>query len=185
VRESGPFGLALDYTWQKAEGNSSDPRETETRAAAGEDPRPRQVPFNWDQRHTLNMTLTWSRENAYNVAAIVRAGSGQPYTPVLDTGFGNGLEDNSGRKPGFVYLDMRAEKNLRWGRAPVSVFARVFNVFDQRFVNGPVFATTGSPYYSRFATDLPEIEDPTRYFAPRRIELGITLASPTHEEGTP
>jgi hypothetical protein len=182
VRESGPFGMSVDYTWQKAEGNASDPRETETRAAAGEDPRPRQVPFNWDQRHTLNLTMSWARDDAYNVAAIVRAGSGQPYTPVLDTGFGNGLEDNSGRKPGFVYLDLRGEKDLHWGRAPLSVFARVFNVFDQRFVNGPVFATTGSPYYSRFSTDQPIIDDPTRYFTPRRIEVGLTLASPRHGE---
>ncbi len=185
VRGGGPFGLGLDYTWQTAQGNASDPRETQTRAAAGEDPRPRQVPFNWDQRHTLNVTLSWSRDDAYNVAAIVRAGSGQPYTPAIGTGFGNGLEDNSARKPGFAYLDLRAEKDLRWGRTPFNVFARVFNVFDQRFVNGGVFATTGSPYYSRFATDLPTIETPTRYFAPRRIEVGFSLASAPRKGSTP
>jgi len=58
-------------------------------------------------------------------------------------------------------------------------------VFDQRFVNGGVFATTGSPYYSRFSTDLPQIETPTRYFAPRRIEVGFSLTSPPHEGSTP
>ena len=55
-RRIGPLSLALDYTWQQALGNSSDPSETATRAAAGEDPRPRLVPFNWDQRHTFNLT---------------------------------------------------------------------------------------------------------------------------------
>ncbi|TFG85751.1 MAG: TonB-dependent receptor, partial [Gemmatimonadales bacterium] len=56
-RRRGLISTALDYTWQKALGNSSDPRETATRAEAGQDPRPRQVPFNWDQRHALNLTV--------------------------------------------------------------------------------------------------------------------------------
>ncbi len=47
---------SLNYTLQFADGNSSDPRETTNRAAAGQDPRPKYVPFDWDQRHTLNLT---------------------------------------------------------------------------------------------------------------------------------
>ncbi|MFH1844943.1 MAG: TonB-dependent receptor, partial [bacterium] len=57
-RRVGPLSLALDYTLQQALGNASDPSETANRAAAGEDPRPRLVPFNWDQWHTLNMTVS-------------------------------------------------------------------------------------------------------------------------------
>src|SRR5690242_10858943 len=78
------FGLlsgTLDYTWQLAQGDASDPRETADRAAAGEDPRPRLVPFSWDQRHTLNLTATLSRPERYTVSTIVRISSGQPYTP--------------------------------------------------------------------------------------------------------
>jgi hypothetical protein len=176
VRQTGPLDLKVDYTWQKAEGNASDPRETQTREASGEDPRPRQVPFNWDQRHTLNLTASWTREHDYFLSAILRAGSGQPYTPTLDTGFGFGLEDNSGRKPGFAYLDLFAQKDVGSERTPVNLYAKVFNALDARFVNGPVFATTGSPYYSRFATDLPTIQDATRYFAPRRVEAGIAVS---------
>src|SRR5262249_33861273 len=149
--------------------------ETQTRASSGEDPRPRQIPFNWDQRHTLNLIASWTREDDYFLSAILRAGSGQPYTPSLDNAFGFGLEDNSGRKPGFAYLDLFAQKNVRWGRSPVGLYAKVFNVFDQRFVNGPVFATTGSPFYSRFSTDLPTVEDPSRYFAPRKVQVGLSV----------
>ncbi len=56
--QRGPGALATTSTtrYQIATGNASDPRETANRAAAGADPRPRQVPFNWDQRHTLNAT---------------------------------------------------------------------------------------------------------------------------------
>ena len=65
-RRRGLVSTALDYTWQLAQGNSSDPRETATRAEAGEDPRPRQVPFNWDQRHTLNLTVMLSRPDDFS-----------------------------------------------------------------------------------------------------------------------
>ena len=178
LRPSGPFGMTLDYTWQNARGNSSDPRETQTRAAAGEDPRPRQIPFNWDQRHTVNLTASISKPEAYTIAAIVKAGSGQPYTPSVTGGFGSGLEANTGRKPSFLVIDLRAEKSLPIGGMPASVFARVFNLLDTRFVNGAVYATTGSPYYSRFPeTDRAELNNPTRYYAPRRIEIGLNLAS--------
>src|SRR6185436_1205719 len=57
-RALGLVSTSLDYTWQVAGGNSSDPYETAARVDAKEDPRPRQVPLNWDQRHTLNLTLT-------------------------------------------------------------------------------------------------------------------------------
>ncbi|HET7224209.1 MAG TPA: TonB-dependent receptor, partial [Candidatus Eisenbacteria bacterium] len=174
LRQRGMLSGSIDYTWQTALGNSSDPRETATRAAAGEDPRPRLIPLNWDQRHTLNLTVTLSRPDVFSVSAIGRAASGQPYTPSVASGFGNGLEDNSGRKPGAFVLDVRGERQLRLGSASLSVFGRVFNAFDARFFNGFVFASTGSPDYSRPGSDLAVLADPSRYFAPRRIEVGVS-----------
>jgi hypothetical protein len=55
------------------------------------------------------------------------------------------------------------------------MFGVVYNVFDTRFFNGAVFANTGSPYYSRTdtAADQKALADPTRYYPPRRIEVGI------------
>jgi outer membrane receptor protein involved in Fe transport len=175
-RARGAFSSKFDYTWQSAQGNSSDPQETANRAAAGQDARPRSVPFNWDQRHTFNMTLSLSREKRYNLSAVTRVQSGQPYTPAISTGFSSGLETNSGRKPMSVVVDVRGDRSVPWvgGR----VFARVFNVFDTRFDNGFVFETSGDPYYSRFpGKDLGRLGDPTRFFGPRRIEAGITLAA--------
>jgi hypothetical protein len=48
-------------------------------------------------------------------------------------------------------------------------------MFDARFFNGTVFPNSGSPYYSRTDTagDRKDLANPTRYFGPRRIELGI------------
>jgi outer membrane receptor protein involved in Fe transport len=170
------FSTTLDYTWQNAQGNSSDPHETATRASNGEDPRPRSVPFNWDQRHTLVLTVTAAQPESYNASMILHAATGQPFTPATSTGFGNGLEDNSGRKPAVLVIDLRAEKNVNALHLPVSAFMRVFNLTDARFNNGFVFNTSGSPYYSRFpAKDYVTLADPTRYYAPRRIEVGVTL----------
>lgn len=174
-RRLGPLSLGLDYTLQSALGNASDPQETATRAAAGEDPRPREIYFNWDQRHTVNLSAALARPGSYNVSAVAKFASGQPYTPQVQSGFGGGLEANSGRKPSGLVVDVRGEKTLGLARNS-AVFLRVFNLFDSRFFNGPVFASTGSPYYSRFpTTDEVALADPTRFYAPRRIELGLRV----------
>jgi outer membrane receptor protein involved in Fe transport len=177
-RQRGLLSTSLDYTWQLAQGNSSDPRETATRAAAGEDPKPRQVPFVWDQRHTLNLTVMLSRPNDFSLGGIVRVASGQPYTPAIAAGFGGSLGTNSGRKPTGVLVDVRAEKDLRLGPQGLNVFARVFNAFDTRFFNGFVFTNSGSAEYSRYpGADRVQLANPTRYYGPRRVEVGVSLGS--------
>ncbi len=177
-RRRGLLSTSLDYTWQFAQGNSSDPRETATRAEAGEDPKPRQVPFTWDQRHTLNLTVLLSRPDDFSAGGIVRVASGQPYTPAIAAGFGGSLGTNSGRKSTGVLVDLRADKDLRLGPRGVNLFARVFNAFDARFFNGFVFSNSGSAEYSRFpGADQVQLANPTRYYGPRRVEVGISLGS--------
>lgn len=177
-RPIGPISATLDYTWQQALGNASDPNETATRADAGEDARPRQIPFNWDQRHTLNLTVTMARPPVYNLATVIRIASGQPYTPNTTTGFGSGQEANSGRKPAGMVVDLRGEYSVYSNpKLGLTGFARVFNVFDTRYFNGTVFSTTGSPYYTRFPdTEVVALTDPTRLYSPRRIEVGVTFS---------
>ncbi|HET6568602.1 MAG TPA: TonB-dependent receptor [Rhodothermales bacterium] len=173
-RDFGPVSTTLDYTYQEATGNSSDPRETANRAAAGEDPSPRQVPLGWDQRHTLNLTALVTRPHSYALTGIVRLSSGQPYTPTIGSGFGAELEENSGRKHTSVVVDVRAEKYLHLGNVDLTGFVRVFNLFDTHFFNGFVYADTGSPFYTLNPT-AQRNPDPGRLFAPRRVEVGISL----------
>lgn len=173
-RRVGPVSLALDYTWQIARGNASDPSETANRAAAGEDPRPRLVPFNWDQRHTVNLTGSLIRPGNYSVSCIAKVASGQRYTPQSEQAFGFGASTNSGTKPAAFLVDMRAEKTLG-SKGQGGIFMRVFNLFDARYFNGPVYATTGSPYYARFPSPAEQVTlaNPTRLYQPRRIEFGV------------
>jgi outer membrane receptor protein involved in Fe transport len=177
-RSVGAVSTSLDYTLQFASGNSSDPQETANRAKAGEDPRPRVIPFNWDQRQTLNATAIYSKPQNFSISTILRFGSGQPYTPEIGSGYGADLETNSARKDPYFLVDFRAEKYLVTRAVNLGFFLRIFNVFNTHFVNGFVFATTGSPDYTQF----PEVNqaaliDPSRFYEPRRFEIGITLSS--------
>lgn len=177
-RNLANFNTSLDYTLQYAQGNSSDPRETANRAASGKDPRPRDIPFSWDQRHTLNLSTVYSDPNNFSVSAILRFGSGQPYTPEIGSGFTAVQETNSGVKDSYFLLDLRAEKYFDIGFLSFSVFARMINILNSNFVNGFVFGSTGSPDY----TLTPEasratLYDPSRYYEPRKIEFGISFRS--------
>lgn len=177
-RRLGIVSSTVDYTWQMAQGNSSNPQETANLAQAGMDARPRQVPFGWDQRHTLNMTVQLSNPDDYSVSAVARLASGQPYTPSIGSGFGSQIETNSGRKPMGFLVDLRLEKYFSIEGWNISTFARVFNLFDATFFNGFVYANTGTPEYSLTPTaDRNSLVDPTRFYAPRRIEIGVSLNS--------
>jgi hypothetical protein len=152
ARRIGRASIGFDYTWQQALGNSSDPRETATRASAGEDPQPRIVPFVWDQRHTVNLTASIDLPNAYSASAILRAASGQPYTPVFGFRFQQRTGNELGTQTGRLHAGSARRKEIsetasdrRW---PCS--HEHFNLFDTRYYNGFVFDSTGSPYYSRF-----------------------------------
>lgn len=175
-RSGGMLNASIDYTYQTALGNSSNPAETATRAAAGMDANPREIPFNWDQRHTLNGQVTIQQANDFSLTAILKYGTGQPYTPVIGSGFGADLESNSGRKPAGYSVDLRGEKQFEFGGLTMSAFLRVFNLFDNKFFNGFVFTSTGSPDYSLTPqSDRAALADPNRYLSPRRIEIGISV----------
>ncbi len=172
----GLLSFSLDYTYQVAMGNSSDPRETAIRAEAGEDPRPRLIPLNWDQRHTLNTFVVLQRLDSWALTGIIKFGSGQPYTPTIGTIFGANLEANSARKRDYVLVDVRAEKFFKLFGVKTSLFVRIFNLLGTRFVNGFVFTDTGSPDYSLTpAKDASTLIDPSRYYPPRRIEIGFNF----------
>jgi outer membrane receptor protein involved in Fe transport len=174
----GNISSSLNYTLQFADGNSSDPRETTNRAAAGQDPRPKYVPFNWDQRHTLNLTAVYSVPDNFSVSTILKFGSGQPYTPVIGTGFGADQDPNSGRKESYFLIDIRGEKYFNLDVVNLSVFLRVFNLLNEHFANGFVFNDTGSPDYTLYPeTVAAQLYDPSRFYQPRRIEFGISLRS--------
>lgn len=177
-RDMGPLSASLDYTLQFASGNSSDPQETANRASSGKDPRPRTIPFNWDQRHTVNTAFIYFMPDNYSFTTIIRFGSGQPYTPEIGSGFFADLESNSGVKDSYFLLDFRAEKYFKYDILDFSVFFRGFNLLNTHFVNGFVFQSTGSPDYTLTpSSSSATLYDPSRFYEPRRFEIGVSFRS--------
>jgi outer membrane receptor protein involved in Fe transport len=181
-RMGGGFALDVDYTFQVARGNASDPRSVLLDEQAGVEPEKQLVPLDWDRRHQLNTSLTVGRPGGWLATMVGRLGSGLPYTPSLaDERIG--LE-NSARRPGTVTFDLFASKNLKLGSFPVAIYTRIFNVFDTRNEVG-IYSDTGRAFPNlRFNPGEPQglntkeefLERPNFYAAPRQVTVGLSLS---------
>jgi hypothetical protein len=184
-RFAGGLAATVDYTYQVARGSASDPREARNAVAGGALPEVQLVPLGWDQRHTLNSTVSYSMPS-WSLSFIGQFGTGTPYTPRRSTDI-TALLTNSQIKPQFFNIDGRAHYELKLDPYRFVFFVRVFNLFDARNEVG-VFDDTGR---AGFTTDEqrarqinpPELVNPLEeafrvpqfYSEPRRIEFGINL----------
>lgn len=184
-RFSGGFGATLDYTFQVAKGNASDPNDAFEKAQANPpiEVNKQLVPLAWDRTHSLNFTFTAGTPGDYIASLIGRLGSGLPYTPALQNQR-TGLE-NSDNKPSIFNVDLYVTKYFDIGAYKISVFAKVFNLFDTAN-ELDVFGDTGRAGYSLELTRNQEpprgvntIEEfftrPDFYSAPRQIVLGASF----------
>ncbi len=180
------FGATLDYTFQIAKGDASDPEDDFNKAQASPpvESNKQLVPLGWDRRHSLNVTLTLGTADNFLGSIITRFGSGLPYTPALQNQR-TGLE-NSDTRPDFYNADLYVTKFFQVNTFGLSVFLKVYNVFDTaNEVN--VFSDTGRAGYTleltrqqqapRGVNTLPEYYSrPDFYSAPRQILLGAALS---------
>ena len=179
------FNYTLDYTFQVAKGTASDPEQARNAYAGGSQPEVQLAPLSWDQRHTLNATLSYNAQD-WGVSFIGNLGSGQPYTPRQGADVAT-IRENSETKPTSWNVNMRAFKDFELFGQKLTLFLRVLNLFDQlNEVN--VFNDTGR---GGFTTDLerdrktnpPELVNSleewhtnmTHFSEPRRIEFGLML----------
>lgn len=185
-RFSNYFSAKLDYTYQTAAGNASDPQTAYLNSRSDppvESPK-KVVPLNWDQTSTLNVSLNIGIPGDWTIGTIFGYGSGMPYTE--DTRYSKGLRfENGGRKPNFFNVDLRANKQLDVYGLNVSVFLIVYNLFDIRNEFG-VSSTTGragidlnAEAYTGKIYGLNTIEEylrnPGDYSRPRQLNLGISV----------
>jgi len=180
------FGATLDYTFQIAKGDASDPEDDFNKAQANPpvESNKQLVPLGWDRRHSLNVTLTLGSADNILGSIITRFGSGLPYTPALQNQR-TGLE-NSDTRPNFYNADLYVTKFFEINTFGLSVFLKVYNVFDTaNEVN--VFSDTGRAGYTleltrqqqapRGVNTLAEYYSrPDFYSAPRQILLGAALS---------
>lgn len=186
-RLSNNWSATIDYTFQKAKGNASDPAATRNAIAGGEQPEIQLVRLNWDQTHTLNFTFSYDTPDLWGFAFIGRYGSGFPYTPEFSLNVSS-LLTNSEIKPSFFNVDLRAYKDFMIGSSRLSLFLRVFNLFDIRNqIN--VYNDSGTSDFTiqeflRRNDDKPDFlvnsldefyRNPTFYSEPRRVEIGASF----------
>ncbi len=182
-RPAAGFSLNVDYTFQIARGNASDPRDALLAEQAGAEPVKQQVPLDWDRRHQLNVrAAVGEAARRFGLVSLVgRLGSGLPYTPT-QADERTGVE-NSARRPGVAQVDLFATRRVRDGGLEPGLFLRVYNLFDTANVQN-VYTDTGLPtpnlrYYSGAALGLNTrdefLQRPDFYAAPRLVQFGVSL----------
>ena len=183
-RFSNYFSFKLDYTYQIAEGVSSDPQSEYYNNQA--DPpiqtNTKVVPLNWDQRSTLNLALTVGDQGNWNVGLIFQYGSGFPYTP--DTRFSILRFENRDLKPATFNVDLRAEKAFTFGSLKFNLFALVYNLLDTKNeinvdaasgrTNLPIYTVPPMPIIG-INTLQEYVNNPANYSAPRQMRLGVSI----------
>ncbi len=183
-RLSNNFAANIDYTYQIATGDASDPltvyQAYQTNPPA-ETPKSL-VPLNWDRTHSLNLTMTYGVPDNYDISVIGQMGSGLPYTPSQSTYQSAGV--NSARMPAFYTFDLYATKYFELGGRRFSVFMKVYNLFDTENVLN-VFTDTGSASYTTALVLDPPPQGvnslaeyytrPDFYSAPRQILVGFQV----------
>jgi outer membrane receptor protein involved in Fe transport len=179
------WGLRVDYTFQDAEGNASDPMAVYNNNQT--DPpietNKKAVPLDWDQRSTLNVSLTVGKPSDWNVGMIMSYGSGFPYTEDIRVSQGLRFE-NGGTKPPTFNVDLRAEKTFSYEFMHFTLFALVYNLLDTKnevnvdaasgranvdlytYLAGPIIGLNTIEQY---------VNNPANYSAPRRVQIGMTV----------
>ncbi|MFH1528757.1 MAG: TonB-dependent receptor [Bacteroidota bacterium] len=179
-----PLSVSLDYTYQSSESNASDPNDAFNRSQGNPPMQPniQVVPVSWDQRHTINLAVFYTKLNDYNLGLIAKYESGFPFTPEnqsIQTSF-----ENSARMPNKINVDIQMDKRFLLFDQQLSLFVKVYNLFDTRNEIA-VYNDTGRAGYSLISQYTPEqqgantltefLTNPTFYSEPRRIVVGVNF----------
>ncbi len=183
-RFSDHWSAALDYTYQIAEGNASDPTTVfqDNQADPPRESEKKLLPLDWDQRSTLNFSVNAGDPGNWNVGLVGRMGSGTPYTADPTFTYFNVSFRNNRQKPAFYQFDLKAEKQFDVFGTKVTGFMLVYNLLDRKNELN-VYGSTGradQDLNTKFAGDirgLNTLEDfinnPGFYSEPRQIRLGL------------
>ncbi len=179
----------IDYTFQIAAGNASDPEAVfaDASSALPRESEIQTVPLDWDQRHTLNLTTMLNDPaGSWRLSVIGKLNTGKPYTPTIRASRGvRASFENSERKPININFDLKGTKNFKVGTYTLSLFLNVYNLFDARNVS-TVFASTGRADFTTDILDAGGVQGvntleewftrPDYYAEPRRVQMGLNIA---------
>ncbi len=180
------FSAKIDYTYQVAAGNASDPRTVffNNRSDPPVETPKKVVPLSWDQTSTLNVAFNIGDPGDWTVGVIFGYGSGMPYTE--DPRYSKGLRfENGGRKPSYYNVDLRANKQIKLFGMDFNAFLIVYNLLDIQNEFG-VSPTTGRAGIDLNAEEYTGtifgvntiseyLRNPANYSRPRQLNLGISV----------
>ncbi len=199
----GMFYANLDYTFQIAEGQRTQPSdEIFFSEASGKQSETFLVPLSFDRQHIINASIGLYAQNNWTLGIIANFQTGTPYTPILPSTIPRIItyEQNSDRKPIQWNVDLKFEKFFKVGDFKYSVFLQVQNLFDtenERFVYASsgralsaVEETSNSFQFTDIRKrikrgdkglfDMDEIDGyyskrPERISSPREVRLGFSV----------
>jgi outer membrane receptor protein involved in Fe transport len=183
-RYSDYFSAKLDYTYQVARGNASDPLQNfyNNQSNPPVEETKKVVPLDWDQTSTLNLIATIGNPSDWTIGLIFSYGSGTPYTQ--DPRYTRGLRfENNGTKPSVINLDLKATKNINLFGLEFDTYLMIYNVLDIKNEYG-VSSTTGRAGQDLAAEEYTGVIyglntkqefllNPQDYSAPRQIRIGF------------
>ena len=170
-------GFTAAYTYSRAIGNAGDENaaynDWYSNSVTGVIPPKASRPLDWDQPHTLNVTVN-GQYAGFAANLIGRFGSGLPYTPTTTRGLPLG-PPNSARQPWTGIVDARLTYTYNVGRFTLRPFLEATNLLDRENVI-TVFSNTGEPDFSLDpGTQFEDAQRPSFFTAPRHFELGVQL----------
>ncbi|MFA6979236.1 MAG: TonB-dependent receptor [Ignavibacteriaceae bacterium] len=140
----GMFAATLDYTFQVAEGNRTEPTEDLFFSeAAGKQTETYLVPLSFDRSHLINGTFSLSEPKSWSLGIIYNIQAGTPYTVALPPSLSTiTYQQNSASKSMQWEVDLKFEKFFTIGAINYSVFININNVFDTQN-DRTVYASSG------------------------------------------
>ncbi len=178
------FSAKIDYTYQIAQGNASDPTQEfyNNQSFPPIETTKKFVPLNWDQRSTLNVTFTVGIPGDWTVGLLWIYGSGTPYNE--DSRYTQNIRlENNGRKPSTMNADLKATKTFKLFDLDINAFLLVYNVFDIKNelnvsgTSGRAGVDLTAEEYTGRIYGLNTIDEyllnPNDYNSPREIRLGF------------
>ncbi len=183
---SNGWSASIDYTYQIAEGNSSDPNAIRNQYLNGERPEIQMIRLDFDQTHTVNFNFSYASQQDWGFSVIGRYGSGYPYTPDQSINISTILT-NKETKPESFNLDLNMFKRFQYKNISMKLYSRIYNLFD--IINeNIVYGNSGTADFSLdeylyTQRNAPEIintieeyyRNPVFYSEPRRIEIGLSM----------
>jgi outer membrane receptor protein involved in Fe transport len=135
VLKTGLFSASVDYTYQVAEGNGSDPRQAFLDAQNRDESTKSLIPLNWDQRNVLNAIFSVEGET-WGIKSISHYATGTPYDPVTTFDQQRNIQlMNQGRRRAEFNMDLNLYQHLSLYGIKPTFFLSIYNVFDSQRID--------------------------------------------------